>query len=627
MEFLKINSNFVFSFLDSVPLSMLFLNTDLSIFFTNKYFNETLKISDSSIIGLPFSDLSSFDISSFVADKENFEKYQQITLSFNKNLSKTFLLSVTTLTIIMNHEKDTRDLYVLIFQDPQADEIDQTKFQKWIQSTKSNISLIIYTFHSGIGPVPLHVINDSMFARENTPTDFSIAKIGYYLMTAIGQGQTQSTGLFGPLPVPGVEYENFNAIIYALHISDKEQTDIRTNKTRYTLVTLVYPKIYEHLLLNRRRIRSIILNYFQVKDISQLSKELVNKAYDELLFSEEGKFLPTTSKSRKRRKSRRKVNTRLLESRLDEITDLHNRIRDIYDLDRAIEEISTTIEKCVDFKLLAIFGVDKFSNELFILKTKGYYDYKIKSIRLDISNNNSVATRVAQSLKKMIINDVSKIDFYLSIDPSIKSNLAVPIKIKDELLGVIIVESDIKEIFSEDDATLLELLSEITASTINQHRNEIIGHDLNVLMNRLMVIDDFDEAVEEIARFAEILLNFEIFCVLDMTEEDVKFLAHRGYDSEKNIPKFKRTNKDFFVCHSFLTKEPIYIDNLKDHPSIPYYEINKKVSSEYCIPIIINDEVLSVINVESTRPLDRNEIVIFEALANYTKLLYKIYRK
>ena len=175
--------------------------------------------------------------------------------------------------------------------------------------------------------------------------------------------------------------------------------------------------------------------------------------------------------------------------------------------------------------------------------------------------------------------------------------------------------------------TLLELIAELTATTITQHRNETIGHDLNILLNRLMEIEDFEEAVEEISKFAEILLNFEIFCILDTSQEDVKFLTHRGYGLKKDLPKFKRDDEKFFVCKSYMTKEPIYIDNLKDHPQIPYYKINSNISSEYCIPIIINREVLGLINVESKRPLDRHEIVIFESLASYTKLLYKIYYK
>ena len=623
MEILKINSNFVFSFLDFVPLSILCLNEDLTIFFANNYFCKVLHLSQTSLNGLFFSDLSEFDMKNYLTNKDNFDKYHQIELSL-KSTKKSFLFLVSQLTITLN-EKDEKDLYVVIFQDPFIDELDPTKFQEWIKSSRSNISLIVYIFESGTGPIPLFVINESIFKGTKDPASFIISKMGLHFMTAIGQGLTHSTGLFGPLPVPGDEFESFNSVVYALRINDRNQTDPRTQGTRYTLVTLVYPKIYERFLLNRRRIRSIIWDHFQIDDISQLNHDLVNKTYHDLLFSNTRNN--TSGQITERNNNQNRRNLQLLESKINEITDLHNRIHDIYDLDSAMDEITITIEKCIDFKLLAIFGVDKFNNELFVLKTRGYYDYKVKNIRIEISNKKSVVTKAAQTLKTVLVPDVTKIDYFFQVDSSIKSDLAVPIKIKDELLGAIILESDIKDIFSQDDVTLLELVSEIAATIINQHRNEMINHDLNVLMNRLTNIEDIDEALEEITRFAEILLNFEIFCILDTRKEDVKFLSYRGYGNKNELPKFKRTDKNYFVCHAYMNKESIYVDDLHSEENIPYYKVNKKVSSEYCIPLIIKGEVLGIVNVESTRPLDRHELVIFETLANYTKLMFKNYFK
>ena len=631
---MQISSNFVFSFLDSVPLGFIVLNTDFTIFYVNKYFSDGQKIPINSLNDKPFSAICKFDIKKHIKKTENFQKYQEIEITIQKNLVKNYFILVTNLTITMG-ENETKDLYVLILLDPLHDEIDQVKFQEWIKSTKTNISLIIYAFESGSGPYPLYIVNDSIFKNnDNNLKDksgiqnFTITKIGLYFMTAIGQGITQSTGLFGPLPVPGVEFENYNSIVYALHLKDKKQKDPRTQGTRYTLVTIVYPKNYERLLLDRRRIRSIILNYFQIDDISDLNQSMIDNLYNEILFSPESREHSVPTKSIKRKKGRRRITSNALDSKLNEITGLTTRIRDIYELDHAIEEISVTAEKCVNFKLLAIFGVDRFTNELYILKTKGYYDYKIKSMRIPISNNDSVVSKTAQLMKTVLIRDVKEIDYYLQIDPNIKADLAVPIKIKNELLGVIIVESDVRDSFTQDDITILELIAEITASKIDLHRNENIGHDLNVLLNNFLFITDFNDAIDEITRFAEILLNFEIFCILDTREDEVKFLSYRGYGSPEDLPKIKRDDKEYFVCQPYINKESVYIDNLQEHPEIPYYVVNSNVTSEYCIPIIMNSgEVVGLINVETMRPLERHELVIFETLANYTKLLFRIHFK
>ena len=630
---MKINSQFVFSFLDTLPIGIVFLNKDLSIFFTNKYFSTANQIPQTSINGLQFSDISNFDLKSHLLLSENFNRFTPIEINFNKNYLKDYIFTITPITIDIISTSETRDLFVLVFQDPNISELDQSavldpSYQEWIKTTKENIALIIYTFKTGIGPSVLLSINDEIFkSYKNIPKDneFVITKVGLYLMTAIAQGLNQSEGLFGPLPVP--EFPEINAVLYALHLNDKTQDDPRTNKKRYTIVTILYPKKYERIFLNRKRIRSTILDYFQIDDISEITIEDMSVMFNEILnFNFEQPIqqkLTTKLKATKKTPRKKRITTNLLQ-----ITELQNRIRDIHDFDKATEEIAQVVEKCVDFKLLAIFGVDKFSDELFLIKTKGYFDYKIKNVRLPIGGN-SVCSKAAMTLSTVNIHDVTKVDYYITIDPTIRSDLAVPIKIKNELLGIIIVESEQINSFTQDDANIIELIAEVVATVFDHHRNEILSHDLNVLLNRLMQIEEFNEAMEEIAKFAEMLFTFSLFCILDYREEDVKFIAHRGYGSKtgKKIPKFKKTNKKYFVNHVYQTKETTYIDDLKNNPIIPYYEINDGINSEYCIPIVINDVVLGVINVESFRALDRYEIEVFETLANYTKLVWKIFER
>ena len=614
-------------------MSILFINDDFTIFYANKYFCDNINVSQTSLNGLPFSDLTDFNLAEYKSRVDLDNKYTQIDISFNKQDPKEFFLLETKLKIDMSEEETSRNLIVLILQETSNDEFEQVNnpiYQEWIKEAKNNISLIVYTFESGYGPKPLFIVNDKLFSRSKDPVSHIISKIGLYLMTAIAQGTTQSTGLFGPLPVSGAEFEDINAILYALHVNDKTQKDPRTNGQRYTLVTIFYPKLYERLILNRRRIRTIALNYLRVEDISLLNYTTIEKMYNEIFLIDQEVRVEKSKKTKKpikkRGKKKRKI-SKTLDSKILELIEFQNQIRDIFDLDTIINEIANMTEKIVDFKLLAIFGYDKFGKELYILNTRGYYDYKIKNIRLSIVGKaKSVAAKAAQTLKTTYAPDISKIDYYLNLDNTIRSDLAVPIKIKNELLGLIIIESDKINAFSNDDQTIVEILAENTANVINQHRNEIIQHDLNVLLNNILHADTFEEAIEEIAKFAEILINFELFCIVDTKDEYVKFISHRGYGSDKNLPVFKRDDKKFFISQAFLQKEFVYIDNLKENQKIPYFKVKSNISAEYCIPILDNDKnVVGIINVESVNPLNRHELVIFETLANYTKLIYRIF--
>lgn len=624
---MKISSQFVFSFLDAFPLGIIFLNKDdLTIFFANKFFCNSLQVNQTSLNGLQFSDISKFNLEKYIQDEQNFYRYEQLEFSFHSDvrITKDYLFTVTPLTIEFISNDEIRDLYVLILQDPNT-ELDQSfnpSYQEWIKATKENIALVIYTFESGVGPQTLLTINEDIFKisnKLNENVDFTITKMGLYLMTAIAQGLNQSEGLFGPLPVP---FEDYNAIVYALQVHDKRQNDPRTNQLRYTLVSMIYPKKYERLLLNRRRIRSIILDYFQIEDISQIKKNNMNDMLTEILNITNQP--PEVKKTKKISRKRKKFTAIHSDEKLKEITELYNKINAIHDFDKAVDEITKTIEKCIDFKLLAIFSFDKFTNELFLIKKKGYLDYKIKNFRINLDDT-AVSTKVAKSKKTVLLNDVSKCDYYLKIDSSIKSNLCVPLKLKTDLLGVLIVESEKLNAFNQDDVNLLELLAEITTVVFDQHRHEILSHDLNVLLNRLMSIEDFNEAIDEIVRFAEILLNFTTFCILDYREEEIKFISHRGYGTNKDVPKIMKSDKNFFVNHVCEVRESVYVDNLQEYPSIPYYKVKSKITSEYGIPVILNNVVVGVVNLERDRPLDRYEQLVMETLANYAKLVWRIY--
>ena len=303
--------------------------------------------------------------------------------------------------------------------------------------------------------------------------------------------------------------------------------------------------------------------------------------YNEIFLIESEIKEPVRKKNKKtpKKRNKSKSKSKSIDSKLLEIIEFQNQIRDIYDLDLIINLIANMLEKMIDFKLLAIFGFDKFAKELYILNTRGYYDFKIKNIRIGLSEK-SVVSKVALTQRTIYIPDVTKIKYYLNVDSSVKSDVAVPINFNDELLGAIILESDKLDAFSQDDINILEILAENAATVINQHLNEIIVHDLNVLLRNILDLDFFN-ALEEITKFAEILLHFEIFCILDVRKKNGKFLTQRGYGKKENLPIFERDNKNYFVGQVYLSKEPMYVDNLKKYPDIPYFTVKEEITSEY----------------------------------------------
>lgn len=77
--------------------------------------------------------------------------------------------------------------------------------------------------------------------------------------------------------------------------------------------------------------------------------------------------------------------------------------------------------------------------------------------------NRGVCGRVARTGRASIIDDVLSDDDYLQCNESVKSEIAVPIKKDDRILGVLDVDSNRPAAFDELDKSLLEEVASIVS--------------------------------------------------------------------------------------------------------------------------------------------------------------------
>lgn len=102
-----------------------------------------------------------------------------------------------------------------------------------------------------------------------------------------------------------------------------------------------------------------------------------------------------------------------------------------------------------DIKVFAALLYDSETETLNFVSQSGYLpNFNVKSIGLN--SNNSVCAKSAREKKLLNIDDVAKCSFYLEGDPSIKSELAIPLVYNNQLIGVLNIESQNKNAFKND---------------------------------------------------------------------------------------------------------------------------------------------------------------------------------
>ncbi|MHA2232451.1 MAG: PAS domain-containing protein, partial [Candidatus Hodarchaeales archaeon] len=118
------------------------------------------------------------------------------------------------------------------------------------------------------------VITEQFPFAEDSEHANVLAQMGVYYLTALGQGNSLNTGLFGPLPVAGVP--DYVSLAYAFVIKDPTFKDPRAKEQAYAFFVLVIPEMLVRLFTNRVALSKIFekelgnLSMIQEIDLSRL---------------------------------------------------------------------------------------------------------------------------------------------------------------------------------------------------------------------------------------------------------------------------------------------------------------------------------------------------------------------
>ncbi|GAH20496.1 unnamed protein product, partial [marine sediment metagenome] len=205
---------------------------------------------------------------------------------------------------------------------------------------------------------------------------------------------------------------------------------------------------------------------------------------------------------------------RILESekkkskQLEAIQEVSKNIVSVLDIDKLFQQIANLINNTFGYYYTIILLVDEASKELFIKAFSGpTIKFPIRR-RVKISEE-GITGWVAKTGKPLLVGDVSKEPKYLFIEefPDVRSELAVPIKIKDKVIGVLDVESVELNDFDESDLTTLTTLSELIAIAIQnanlykESERLAITDDLTGLYNTRYLYAALEKELERSKRY------------------------------------------------------------------------------------------------------------------------------
>lgn len=159
-------------------------------------------------------------------------------------------------------------------------------------------------------------------------------------------------------------------------------------------------------------------------------------------------------------------------TRLNELTILYEITKistSFLNMDQMLKEVLISLNRFFNFELLGIALIDENSQRL-IPHSSLIGGLPLEIERLGLRLGRGITGWVAEKGEPLLVNDVTKDSRYICGDKSIRSEMCVPLKVGEKVIGVIDAQSKKVNAFKEDDLRLLNIVGGQLATLIENMR-------------------------------------------------------------------------------------------------------------------------------------------------------------
>lgn len=302
----------------------------------------------------------------------------------------------------------------------------------------------------------------------------------------------------------------------------------------------------------------------------------------------------------------RKANVRFQERAelLDFLLDVSAATSETLDLDRIMANVATFIKEVIPFDVFAILLYSERLRGLRIRYAIGHREEIVRSLVLPLGEG--ITGSAAATRLPILVADVRTDPRYLPALDAVQSELAVPMLARGKLVGVIDLQSTRLNSYREQDRSLLQLIASRVAVSIDNarlyRRVDRQNRTLKTLSNlsqEFSSILDLDELLSKIALIVHALIAFDAFSIL-LLDGERKALIHRF--SERYDQRVNLNNIPLGKGITGAAAESREIVRVADTAADPrYIASHPDIRSEIAIPLVVQDRVVGVMDLESER--------------------------
>lgn len=327
-------------------------------------------------------------------------------------------------------------------------------------------------------------------------------------------------------------------------------------------------------------------------------------------------------------------------NQLNLVRQVSAQIANVLSLTELSKRVTKLIQQAFNYYYVAIFTVQENSSSLRFCASampklsrsagSGRKGSRRRRIALEVEMGQGLIGQAAAKGERILVPDVQKDTRYRFIGalPETRSEVVIPLKIEGRVLGVLDIQSERLNAFHPNDLLILEALADTIARAVEGAR---LYSDLRRRANQLTLIAEVSKSVSSSLDLSVLMENVatlihdrfgyphvHLFTV-HQNRRLIEYVAGSGerkaglpgyalsLDGEGIIPWVAREGQ------TILARDVKKDERYRPSPFPP-----ENTRSELCVPLLYNEQVVGVLDIQSDRPnaFTDDDRLIFEAVAD-----------
>ena len=280
------------------------------------------------------------------------------------------------------------------------------------------------------------------------------------------------------------------------------------------------------------------------------------------------------------------------------------------DLRALLKQTAELVRAVLDFRIFAIFLVNDRTGDLRMRFQIGHH---AETERIRLNFGQGIVGKVAETRQAMLVNDVSRSSDYIEVNPHVCSELAVPLIVKGQLIGVIDIESVQLNYFRPEHLHLLTLTaSRISQAIENARLYSRVARQAQTLRVLNEIAEEFTSILDLPVLFARIgellrrLLEFQFFTIWILNESNGALESAFATRFGEPISSHDRLPAEQGLVGAAI-REARLVHAADVRKDARYKMLNRETRSELVVPLIYKSKVIGVLDLEHTRAHSFNE--------------------